>query len=81
MTSALTQGLHSLDGLAGGDFCSLDDDRACKVLKRIEAPNSSALSVVQRSALFPDGLANSSAASARYAATSTQRSAWAAPGS
>ena len=33
---ALTQGLNSLDGLAGGDFCSLDDDRAYKVLKRIE---------------------------------------------
>lgn len=33
---ALTQGLNSLDGLAGGDFCSLDDDRAFKVLKRIE---------------------------------------------
>ena len=33
---ALTQGLNSLDGLAGGDFCSLDDDQAYKVLKRIE---------------------------------------------
>lgn len=33
---ALTQGLHSLDGLAGGDFCSLDDDQAYKLLKRIE---------------------------------------------
>jgi hypothetical protein len=33
---ALTQGLNSLDGLSGGDFCSLDDDRAYKVLKRIE---------------------------------------------
>ncbi len=33
---ALTQGLNSLDGLAGGDFCSLDDADAYKVLKRIE---------------------------------------------
>ena len=33
---ALTQGLNSLDGLAGGDFCALDDDQAYKVLKRIE---------------------------------------------
>ena len=33
---ALTQGLNSLDGLAGGDFCALDDDKAYKVLKRIE---------------------------------------------
>jgi hypothetical protein len=33
---ALTQGLNSLDGLAGGDFCGLDDDQAYKVLKRIE---------------------------------------------
>jgi len=33
---SLTQGLGSLDSLAGGDFCSLDDDRAYKVLKSIE---------------------------------------------
>ena len=33
---SLTQGLGSLDGLAGGDFCSLDDDKAYKVLKSIE---------------------------------------------
>jgi len=33
---SLTQGLNSLDSLAGGDFCSLDDDSAYKVLKRIE---------------------------------------------
>jgi len=33
---ALTQGLNSLDGLSGGDFCGLDDDKAYKVLKRIE---------------------------------------------
>ena len=33
---ALTQGLNSLDGLAGNDFCSLPDDKAYKVLKRIE---------------------------------------------
>lgn len=33
---ALTQGLNSLDGLAGGDFCSLGDDEAYKVLRRIE---------------------------------------------
>ncbi len=33
---ALTQGLNSLDGLAGGDFCGLDDDDAYRVLKRIE---------------------------------------------
>ncbi len=33
---ALTQGLGSLDGLAGGDFCALDDDTAYKVLRRIE---------------------------------------------
>jgi len=33
---ALTQGLGSLDGLAGGDFCLLDDDKAYKVLRRIE---------------------------------------------
>ncbi len=33
---ALTQGLNSLDALAGGDFCALDDDQAYKVLKRIE---------------------------------------------
>ena len=33
---ALTQGLNSLDGLAGGDFCALDDDKAYQVLKRIE---------------------------------------------
>jgi len=33
---ALTQGLGSLDALAAGDFCSLDDDKAYKVLKRIE---------------------------------------------
>ena len=33
---ALTQGLNSLDGLAGGDFCGLDDDDAYRVLKGIE---------------------------------------------
>ena len=33
---ALTQGLNSLDGLAGGDFCALDDDNAYRVLKGIE---------------------------------------------
>jgi hypothetical protein len=33
---SLTQGLNSLDSLAGGDFCSLDDGSAYKVLKRIE---------------------------------------------
>ena len=32
----MTQGLNSLDALAGGDFCALDDDTAYKVLKRIE---------------------------------------------
>lgn len=32
---ALTQGLSSLDGLAGGDFCALDDDTAYKVLRQI----------------------------------------------
>jgi hypothetical protein len=33
---SLTQGLNSLDSLAGGDFCSLDDTSAYKVLKGIE---------------------------------------------
>ena len=33
---ALTQGLNSLDGLAGGDFCAIDDDNAYRVLKGIE---------------------------------------------
>ena len=33
---SLTQGLNSLDSLAGGDFCSLDDVSAYKVLKGIE---------------------------------------------
>lgn len=33
---ALIQGLQSLDQLADGDFCSLDDDSALRVLRRVE---------------------------------------------
>lgn len=33
---ALTQGLNSLDALADGDFCALDEASAYKVLRRIE---------------------------------------------
>ncbi len=36
---ALTQGLNSLDGLAGGDFCALDDDEEVWTVLGYEGPS------------------------------------------